>query len=165
MFENIYNSCLSNNYRNIYGNNKRNNTSIINSILINETIISPGGEVPFDVNRVQVSDDIVHDLKNNNTNFKICTSGLYKAAFTTNAKLYIGEIYETISLAIVINGNIIPGTIIKKSCGPNETVNLSTQVVFLVANGTTAILSIVALRENTPIIVCNNANIIIEKIY
>ena len=66
-----------------------------------------------------ITDDIIY----NNAEFKILTPGIYKMSFVTNAKLDIGEANENISIALTINGNIIPGTIARKKCGPNEIVN------------------------------------------
>ena len=167
MFENIcnscnaFNNCLNNYNKNTRCNVKRKNISIINSILIDEVIVNPESAIPFNANRIYISDDII---RIDNTNFKICTSGLYKVTFTTNARLYIGETNEKISLAISINGVLIPGTIAKKICVQNEIVNLNTQAVFCIAEGTNAILNIVNVNVDAPIIVCDNANIIIEKI-
>lgn len=161
MFNDIYNSCLNNCSKNTSCNKCKKNISIINSVLLNETNVVPNSLVPFDTTRIYITDDIV---KLDNKNFKICTAGIYKVSFSTNARLYIGETNENIALAICINGNVIPGTITKKRCGPNENVNLYTQVIFSVASGTTANVSIINIEDNTPTIVCDNANIIIEKL-
>lgn len=161
MFNDIYNSCLNNSTKNTSCNKNRKSLSVINSVLINETVVASNSLIPFDTTRIYITDDIV---KLDNKNFKICTSGIYKVSFSTNARLYIGERNENIALAICINGNVIPGAITKKRCGPNEVVNLHTQVVFAVASGTTANVAILNLKDDTPTIVCDNANIIIEKI-
>lgn len=165
MFENICNnsmntcSCNCNCNQNIRCNKKRKSISIINAILTDEEIINPDSAIPFNAKRVYISDDIIQD---NNTDFKICTPGIYKATFTTNSKLYNGENNKNISIGIVINGVLIPGTIIKKSCTQNEIVNLNTQVIFSVT--TVAVLKVINIKENNTIMVCDNANIIIEKI-
>lgn len=160
MFEKIYANCLKNSSKYAKCNKlNKNNISIINSVLVKEKIINSGKTIPFDTNRIYLTDDIIND----NGEFKIYVSGIYKVTFNTNAKLHIGESSNNISLGIMINGNLIPGAVVNKSCGPNETVNIYTQVVFGVASGTTAILNIVNVKENNTIIVCDNSNIIIEK--
>lgn len=161
MGENICKCCLNNCCHNSKCNKKRKNISIINSVLIDESIVKPDSAIPFDANRIYVTDDIIISSE---TDFKICIPGIYKVTFTTNAKLYIGETNNNISIAVSINGCLIPGTIVKKSCGPNEIVNLYTQAVFSVASGTTAILNVINVKYNTPIIACDNANIIIERV-
>ena len=89
---------------------------------------------------------------------------MYKVNLVANAKLNMGEVSNNISIAIQIDGTIIPGTIVNKSCGQNEIINLVNQVVFYLEDGKNATLNIVNVKENETTIVCDNANIIIEKL-
>ena len=162
MFDNICNNCLNSCNQTQMCNKRKNEISILNAISTSDVIVNPGSAIPFNANRVCLSEDISHIA--NSENFGICTPGVYKVLITTNARLNIGEVINSVSLAIAINGTIIPGTIATASCGPNEKVNLSTQLVFVIANGTSANLTVVNPNNNTPITVYDNSNIIIKKI-
>lgn len=162
MFESICNNCMSNCSQAISCNKRRCEISILNSINTQDVQVSPGSAIPFNANRVCLSEDISHIA--GASDFTICTPGVYKATITTNARLSLGESINSVSVALAVNGLEIPGSRADESLGPNDTVNLSTQIVFVIANGTTAILTAINPSTNTPITVYNNTNIIVEKI-
>lgn len=163
MFDNICNNCLNScSQASMCSKRKCNDISILNAISTSEVTVNPGNAIPFNANRVCISEDISHIA--NSENFGICTPGVYEATLTTNARLSMGESINSVSVAIAINGVIIPGTIATESCGPNEKVNLSTQLVFVITNGTSANLTIVNPNNNTPITVYDNTNIIIKRV-
>lgn len=162
MFDNICNNCLSNCSQAISCNKRKCELSILNSVTTSSVEVQSGSAIPFNANRVCLSEDIFHVA--GSSDFTICTPGVYKATVTTNARLSLGETINSVSIALAVNGLEIPGSRANDSCGPNDTRNLTTQVVFVIVNGTTAILTSINPNTNTPLTLYDNTNIIVEKI-
>lgn len=140
---------------------KRNSYNAINALALTSVAVPVGSAIPFDTNRVLSGNAINHVA--GSTDFTIMAPGTYKATLTTNAALNTGEVAGFVSIAIAINGTIIPGCLVSQTIAPTETTNLYTQVLFTIPCGTPATVTAVNPVGAAPT-VYTNTNMIIEKV-